>query len=668
MNTKKLFIGITATVMAFSLVASPVLALTQAQINSILDMIAAFGADSTTIANVEAALKGQPVTTPPPATDIPATCIGVTFTRNLSQGSDGSDVKCLQALLNTDSATQVALTGAGSPNNETNYFGPMTKAAVVKFQEKYAATILTPAGLTAGSGIVGQYTRVKLNAMLVAVDDEEPPDEDEDDDADDADEDEDDDDAEVGEGDLTFKLLAVPSNVTVRENDENVSVMAFELKAYDSDINVRRIDLRSDTRLSRHLDYVSLYEGTNAVTGVNATSFERPSGQDYYRYRFDSLSINIPKGTTKTIHIKVSALANIKTGGTIIFTIPTDGIRYQDTLGLHSYLDGGSRSFATAGAQVGTLSMSLHADSPKEGTAIVSRTSTTEEIDLLVFNLQAKVNAVEIEKLQVDVFASDDADSVISAVRLYVGSDLAATETVTDDCEGSVDYCAVFDRLFLEIARDATKKITVKVDVYALDEDTPPYSEGEAISATVLPNAESVLAIDANDEQLEDGHISGTMTGETIYLYLAGPVVSNISSELTETPVPDENNTQWMTGKIHFTLSALGYDIVIPTDGIVPVAMNLSDEDDEPETGSIMVTIGGKNLASASLTERTISAGSSKKVSAVARINPGDQSNGDHVYLMIGQLNWTWEDGTGTLPTEILTNLVTQPKVWNSGL
>ena len=78
------------------------------------------------------------------------------FTRSLTLGSIGSDVKALQVFLNTQGFI-LASTGAGSPGNETTYFGPATKAALMKFQKDHG---ITP------TGFFGPITRTAIGAAI----------------------------------------------------------------------------------------------------------------------------------------------------------------------------------------------------------------------------------------------------------------------------------------------------------------------------------------------------------------------------------------------------------------------------------------------------------------------------------------------------------------------
>jgi hypothetical protein len=87
----------------------------------------------------------------------------------LKLGASGTDVLKLQRFLNTDTTTAIPGTGDGSAGKETGYFGNLTKAAVLRFQEKYASEILVPNKLAKGNGFVGASTRAKLNALCGAI-------------------------------------------------------------------------------------------------------------------------------------------------------------------------------------------------------------------------------------------------------------------------------------------------------------------------------------------------------------------------------------------------------------------------------------------------------------------------------------------------------------------
>ena len=105
------------------------------------------------------ALQGSTMTT---TTSSTGSCF--TFTQNLSKGKSGGQVMEVQQFLNKHGFT-IAASGAGSPGNETSYFGAATKAAVIAFQNAYASAILTPVGLTSGNGNWYSGTRAQANSL-----------------------------------------------------------------------------------------------------------------------------------------------------------------------------------------------------------------------------------------------------------------------------------------------------------------------------------------------------------------------------------------------------------------------------------------------------------------------------------------------------------------------
>lgn len=86
--------------------------------------------------------------------------ITLAFNKDLYFGMTDVEVVELQKLLNKDARTRVAVSGAGSPGHETNYFGALTRAAVIKFQKLYS---IAPA-----AGYVGPLTRAVLNGLADA--------------------------------------------------------------------------------------------------------------------------------------------------------------------------------------------------------------------------------------------------------------------------------------------------------------------------------------------------------------------------------------------------------------------------------------------------------------------------------------------------------------------
>ena len=167
----KLAIGAIAVafVFGFMFTAAPAqAALTTSQVDAIVSLLQSFGADAATIANVQTSLTGGTPTTPSGGGSTASVC-PYTWSTSLNSGSSGADVMALQKFLNSDSATMIASSGVGSAGSETDYFGGLTVAAVAKFQNKYASEVLTPVGLSAGTGYFGSSSRAKANSLCAVA-------------------------------------------------------------------------------------------------------------------------------------------------------------------------------------------------------------------------------------------------------------------------------------------------------------------------------------------------------------------------------------------------------------------------------------------------------------------------------------------------------------------
>src|SRR3989344_3509569 len=117
-------------------------ALTDSQVSAIVSLLVQFGADSATIANVQASLTGGT-----PVSTVGSMASSCAFTKDLTMKSSGSEVTCLQNAL--------IAAGYSIPAGATGYFGALTKAAVSAWQ--------TAAGGSPTAGYFGAKSRAAFN-------------------------------------------------------------------------------------------------------------------------------------------------------------------------------------------------------------------------------------------------------------------------------------------------------------------------------------------------------------------------------------------------------------------------------------------------------------------------------------------------------------------------
>lgn len=346
-------------------------------------------------------------------------CTVSSFTRNLKQGMTGADVKCLQLILNSDAATKIAASGTGSSGKETTYFGALTKAAVVKMQEKYASDVLTPSGLTKGTGFVGAATRTKMNAMI----------------------------ASSGAGATTPTTGGTTTPTTPTANfaegvkvvlaSDNPAAHAVAKGAYDREftkllvtagtasaytitsITIHRNGLADDDDISE----VKLYDGATQLGSSQALNTVT------YKSTFSGINLVIPAGTSKTLTVKGSIDGTTGTQGnspSLGIKAATDVVVTGSPAILGTFPIYGN-VMTIAGASVGQMDVDAN-DSTVTGDVISG--STDQKVGSIKFTASA-TEGFDVQQLKLtEVGTSVDGDVTNVKIK-YLGTVLGTISTLT---------------------------------------------------------------------------------------------------------------------------------------------------------------------------------------------------------------------------------------------
>ncbi|MBI2096204.1 MAG: peptidoglycan-binding protein [Candidatus Taylorbacteria bacterium] len=337
---------------------------------------------------------------------------GFTFTRNLSLGSRGTDVMRLQEALNRDAATRVSVSGAGSPGNETTYFGPATKRAVIKFQIKYS---ISPA-----VGFVGSLTRGQLNLLAGGPTPPPPP-------------------PppgptppppSPGTGVTITKSPDQPTGTQAPENAARVPFTKFTLTAgTDGDVvidsvRVERGGLGADAAFTG----VVLIDQDNKQLGNSKTL-------DSNHQANVGEKVTIPRGTTKTFTVAGNMAANndardgqdvsfrvvsINTSATVSGSLPVEGI----TRRINSTLSLGSVTMAVGSLDPGAAATKNVGETGINFSAIKITAGTAEKIRLhsIRWNQASSAGSTDIANIVTVVDGATYPTAVSSDGKFYTST------------------------------------------------------------------------------------------------------------------------------------------------------------------------------------------------------------------------------------------------------
>ncbi len=486
-----------------------------------------------------------------------------TFTRSLSTGSTGSDVMNLQKFLNMSADTQVAASGTGSTGMETSYFGPMTAAAVSKFQTKYSSEILVPAGLVNPTGYFGPSTMAKANSLCSAMTGDNGS-------------------TgstgstsglEGGAGSIdTYDIVAGLSNEEVGEGEEDVEVAGLEIEnSEDSDIEIRAVKVvfaqgTADSKFVKYADEVSVWVDGEEFARVDASDFT--SSNSYTKtLSLDSGAI-IKADATGEIVVAVSGISNLDSGDAgETWTVDFSSIRFEDAQGTTISEDPSTsavtfsfESYATA-ADIEFKVSKGDADINDARSIAVSSTTETNNVEILSFEIEVDGSSdVWVDDLAVDFGTStgDTLSDLISAAELVVDGDVIGSETITTAYDD--DGIVVFDNLDWTIDAGDTVEVIVRVDMNELNTGT--FGAGATLSASVDPDNSSWTVEDENGDDVSAADKTGTATSDAHTFYGDG-----IQVDLTDTSVVvtkgDNDDDDYVTLTIDFDVTSYGETIYV---------------------------------------------------------------------------------------------------------
>lgn len=559
------------------------------------------------------------------------TSASVTFTRDLTLGSTGSDVTALQ--------TWLISKGFSIPAGATGYFGAQTKAAVAAWQ---AANGVTPA-----AGYFGAISRAKLAAMGGTT---------------------------TGgtttggtsgtlsgsEGSIdNFKIVGAGStSLNAADSD---TVHGFEFKANGSDLMVNRVDYdvynSTDTGASRPWNVfktATLMDGNTTIATIDASNMnnwsedgtDSTSGNTIYRVRFDGLKDVVKMGNTADFYLSLAtanSISNSNTGGTYKVALASQGLRATDAMGLQQYSSSGTPTWNTVTVDndtTGSLTVSTGSDNPQVSTVQASTNAQTSGVVLTTFTLQAKdadVMVYTIPATAVTTVATTTA--LVRSFKLYQGSTLVDTESIGNN--GAQNF--KFDNLNVKIPAGTTMSFSVQADINSIDGTTVP--EGSSVAVSILSSG-----WDAENNSGDNVNITGSVTGNAITFKTIG--LSFDTNPTTSATATSLGNTATQQGNFTFTfnVTSFGQDIYFSKNANTTVSGRLLSN------GSATSTASSTSLTSTADTSTgnnyVVHSGQTKSVSVTVTVPAGA---GGPVNAVLDTFRYGTSDATVSASSTALT-------------
>jgi hypothetical protein len=376
-----------------------------------------------------------------------------TFTRNLTVGSKGADVKALQELLIASGDLKIAAS--------TSYFGTATKAALAKYQ---AANGISPA-----AGYFGAITRAKVNATATTTTGgtttttggTTPV-------------------VTVGTPNSVVLAASNPASANLALGAVNTAMMKLTFTAGSAPLTVTTLNLmRTGLSQDADLNNVYLYDGVTRL----ASNMGISNG----KINFNNASglFTVPAGTSKEITVAVDTTTAAGSASHVIqlsLAAATDIVASTSVGGTFPVM-GNSFSLVTV-SNLATLQVS--------GTSTATVTVNAGQLGYLAgqMTLTAGSNPVKVSSIRLTNVGSIQSSALQNIKLMQGGTQLGATVAALDN--GNI---ATFDMSAAPLMLASGQSVTLQV--YVDVTGTGSAVIGRTFQFTVQQSAD-VVAIDNN--------------------------------------------------------------------------------------------------------------------------------------------------------------------------
>jgi len=515
-----------------------------------------------------------------PTTSTTGTTSGYTYTRSLTVGSTGADVTALQNAVGISPAT--------------GYFGPLTQAAVAKWQASAGlpatgyfgplsmaklnasgsmtttTTTTTTTGTTAVAGCTpGAMFSSTTGASCASTTSSTVA-------------------TNTGvEGILTTNLNAVPSSgQNVYAGDTMDSLLGIKLQAQLSPITIQRVQVNLGTNTQFYTKaFSTLYLVSDtgqvlaqAALNSNTVTKQTSGSTNTYYLTFSGFNYTIPGDNS--IHVLTVKgdlyssidLTELSNNGVLTIGIDQNGVRGVDGAGIDQYGPTGTNS-ANGTTDVLSNSFTVNRSLSTSAQLQVSTDPSNPLSTLVVANTGGNLNEADgVTTLIFDLFAQKDnislqnlagtttitsggstAHALPTTAYLYDGTNLIGSAPITFT---GLNGTFSFNNLSEVVNANSTKALTVKEDIK--NADTTAIGQTTTVSYTGI-NAQNSVG-----DTITGTNLSGTAGGNQITVLQKGPVftLNSITYDPTSKTTDNAGNaTTTLTAHFSLGITAVGSDI-----------------------------------------------------------------------------------------------------------